>query len=876
MEEEKKVEVDENTTTIKTFLNKKKYPEKECDSNCSSSSNSYLFQVKEGEDSIIFEKKHISNFSEFMKNISNIPSPCSYEIKKSEPLGKKIKEEKAQIKISKSFFDDINSENIKFFDFNQVKKEKDDTNEIIYFSSSILKAQYDKDVQLFDKLHYYLTGFSGQSLISDFCFDQKLYFPFAINDYYIGYDRDFSHIFRYHHYYRSFGYGKIIHNFGPKGVGKSICCRATVFNYLHFIKLNGEDVFFPAIFFDIKVLLNNWNNKNLLLKIIKYEFMNLFENPIKWKNSYSEFENQLKKSPPSSVFMLIIKFSEFYFTISKSPVLIVIDHYSKIYDKDNEIKELKDICINQKKFILYIFYEVNTIEDQKLFIEFLQKPKSVMHEIRCEKGNINNQVDLSLTEVACFFGYELRGLPAIIEKIKETKKKEEMKKGKISEMTNEIHNFIKNIPKKYVCYFGNNISYYFKYLSYGNQNFEEFIKNEKIEIRKNILTFLESDNSVALKGSYEILKDILKYVYKELDANFYLLNFINSSYFLFHRINSKGGLKYKYTFAFPLIKDIIREILKMTDTNYFIDINSLEFEKLDGVTMGIFFDKFINNFIKKNIVNSGFMEFSKDDIQTFEIKYLIKNNLSISELCSKSFAEEEIDSTNELMNLEIPIDINKKKCIVIFQAFNAKSIDICFLIKRNDNNENNNFSLNSLQMKCSDSFSINSELLRNNRYEMTHLKYKLEYLFKINITESYITYLSIYDIPKKCAENNRNRFFYFARKNYCFVDEYNNKINKFPFYKDCKIEFVFIDDILIFIKNFISHIYPDLKMKLKVADKKKVEKEGKQINNSVIVEIKNDIIIENIIIKNMIYNFKPKNVNGFETNILYFVIQFEN
>ena len=112
MEEEKKVEVDENTTTIKTFLNKKKYPEKECDSNCSSSSNSYLFQVKEGEDSIIFEKKHISNFSEFMKNISNIPSPCSYEIKKSEPLGKKIKEEKAQIKISKSFFDDINSENI--------------------------------------------------------------------------------------------------------------------------------------------------------------------------------------------------------------------------------------------------------------------------------------------------------------------------------------------------------------------------------------------------------------------------------------------------------------------------------------------------------------------------------------------------------------------------------------------------------------------------------------------------------------------------------------------------------------------------------------------------------------------------------------------
>lgn len=52
-------------------------------------------------------------------------------------------------------------------------------------------------------------------------------------------------------------------------------------------------------------------------------------------------------------------------------------------------------------------------------------------------------------------------------------------------------------------------------------------------------------------------------------------------------------------------------------------------------------------------------------------------------------------------------------------------------------------------MKCSNNFIIISELLRTNRYEMTHLKYKLKYLFNINIIESYINYLSIYDIPKK-------------------------------------------------------------------------------------------------------------------------------
>ena len=297
MEEEKKAEVDENPTKVITILNKKKYPENEYDSNCSSSSNSYLFQVNEGKDSITFEKKHISNFSEFIKTISMIPSPCSYEIKKSEPLGKILEEDKPQIKISKSFFDDINLENIKLFDFNQVKKEKDKTNEIIYFSSSILKTQNDNDNQLFDKLHCYLTGFSGQSLISDFCFDKKLYFPFSINDYYIDYDREFSHIFRYHHFYTCFSFGKIFHNFGRRGIGKSICCRATVFNYLYFRfkELKGIEMFFPDIFFDIKLWINNWNNKNILLRIIKYEFMNLFDNELLWKNAYSEFMRQLEK-----------------------------------------------------------------------------------------------------------------------------------------------------------------------------------------------------------------------------------------------------------------------------------------------------------------------------------------------------------------------------------------------------------------------------------------------------------------------------------------------------------------------------------------------------------------------------------------------------
>ena len=85
-----------------------------------------------------------------------------------------------------------------------------------------------------------------------------------------------------------------------------------------------------------------------------------------------------------------------------------------------------------------------------MFIEYLKKPESVMHEIPCKGQNINNQVNLSLTEAACFFGYELRGHQAIIEKIEKTKIKEEKKLGYISEITKGIDEFIKNLPKNYV------------------------------------------------------------------------------------------------------------------------------------------------------------------------------------------------------------------------------------------------------------------------------------------------------------------------------------------------------------------------------------------------------------------------------------------
>jgi len=64
MEEEKIVDNNESTNEIKTFLNSEKHPEKKYESSSSSSSDSYLFQVNEEKDFVIFEKKHISDFSD--------------------------------------------------------------------------------------------------------------------------------------------------------------------------------------------------------------------------------------------------------------------------------------------------------------------------------------------------------------------------------------------------------------------------------------------------------------------------------------------------------------------------------------------------------------------------------------------------------------------------------------------------------------------------------------------------------------------------------------------------------------------------------------------------------------------------------------------
>ena len=79
--------------------------------------------------------------------------------------------------------------------------------------------------------------------------------------------------------------------------------------------------------------------------------------------------------------------------------------------------------------------------------------------------------------------------------------------------------------------------------------------------------------------------------------------------------------------------------------------------------------------------------------------YLIKKNsknFNIKTMYTNKFILKEINESEELKNIRDQFNLSDSiKCIMIFQKFNTKSIDILFIIKIN----NNNWVLNSFQMQ---------------------------------------------------------------------------------------------------------------------------------------------------------------------------------
>ena len=79
---------------------------------------------------------------------------------------------------------------------------------------------------------------------------------------------------------------------------------------------------------------------------------------------------------------------------------------------------------------------------------------------------------------------------------------------------------------------------------------------------------------------------------------------------------------------------------------------------------------------------------------------------------------------------------------------------------------------------------------------------------------------------------NYLKFFYYRIKNDSLVDYENNKLTKFPFYDDCKIEFVDIDYILNMVRQIISLMDINLKFLINNCTKDNALINGKKVKCS--------------------------------------------
>ena len=801
-------------------------------SNSSSGSDSLGFQTNKDENNVTIKYERIKSVFDLEDKLNLIEEPCILE---NVSFLKIEKDEKKLYEFPLKIFNDIKKENIRLLNNSKIKREFFDSkleNKII-FSSKIFPAintENDANLEIFNKIHCYKTNFNEESKISDFCFNKGLYFPDCFNDIYYKIDRFFTKNFRAHHMNNG-QKSKIDYHFGLSGGGKSICSRAIIHNYMHFEKVSGREAFFPTIFFDLKVINSLMNDKYSLLNILKCETMGLFREYKDWKTYQEKIKEYVnEKNCPFEIFFAIVKDISSNENIKK--VLIVIDHYSENYDNKNiNLEEIKKFCFDIKnhKFYFIIIYDIINLKDQECFFGWFKK--------NINFPEISRIHDIDSFEASIYHKYELKNL---------------------NESRAQLKN-IPDIPDNYETIFGQNICYYFKYMNYilinPSKNFQDFVNEENNIMKLYLRNYYKSfDND----SYYEIIVKIKEYLNNlneesEMSFNNDIYKYFPASYFLYGKNESNNAYSLKP--AFPLIKSSLSELYEKLVDNKLINLKDKRFLKLDPQPMGTFFDVFMNIWFQEKL-NTKLFQFEANDFEVIKIDNFIKKNQpkrKVEDFYYKKDVYKEINNNKELKEKKIKyekIPINKK-CMVIFQQFGAKAIDIFFLVK---NEENDFYLMNCFQMKCSDEYVIDEKLFIKNQYEMTYAKNKIEILFNIKIKESYVTYISIQEKPKECAKKNRNKFFYYSIDLDMMVDQDKNEIKKIPFYKDCFINFIEEDEALQNARYFIQDNFFTLKFNINEIN---VQNEKNLIkNNMIIVKNSNKKNSVNIYIKNKHYKIK--------------------
>ena len=164
-------------------------------------------------------------------------------------------------------------------------------------------------------------------------------------------------------------------------------------------------------------------------------------------------------------------------------------------------------------------------------------------------------------------------------------------------------------------------------------------------------------------------------------------------------------------------------------------------------------------------------------------------------------------------------------------------------------------------MKLSKTFKITKEDKKLEPFQMTYLQQKYQYIFGINIVDSYVIYASIFEMKRKFAEENQDICIFYSRKKRTFVDNKGNILNKFPFLDNAKVEL--ISKLNLLINSFQNMIQVSNPKKLKfIRVSKEIDKNFMKIiisKEKVKIEIK-FMEMENTYIQPNDSNFEVKNI----------------
>lgn len=640
--------------------------------------------------------------------------------------------------------------------------------------------------------------------ISSFCIDFLLQFHNnSIDNFYeIGKKESFIDSMKSFHYH-DFGIG---HFYAPKGTGKSILFRSIFVNYINY--LEDEDRYTPLMFFNVKLLiyLANKSDTSRIKKTLLHESYALF----KEREDAVNFIEKINLDEINIMTMIKDIIILALNNINGSQKVFIIDGYSCEYDTDNILNQLINLVLEEKNFFLEIIYDIKNTKDSELLYKNLSP---------------NNYINYNTDSPNKYFYYTKLKLFS------------EIKKNFLEEQ----------IPEQYEEVFGENVSYFFEFKKVEKiMTFDAFVEQKKGKIKEDILKFCNGNCKYYLNEINEYIQTKQKFLYNEIikyvPANYIEINIEPKPNAEHHGedLEKETFIKhYSLNYSFPLVKKVINEILM---SHSFIDMKNKDFLDLPGAALGTNFDIEINKIFRDLMEEKSFFGHT-NKTKIFVENILEKNERNQEQIQNYTDVVFKVNKNlSEDKKAYDQINFNDYTCIAVFQnEFCGKAFDILFFIKKK---EDKNYNMHLIQVKCSDFYKENKDDLIS---QVIYVRNKFSFLLNIGINNAFLSYLSIYQKPKKFATSNQSRTFLYNIKTDKFVNFKNVEYKNFPELEDAIIYFG-KDSLLI--KPIINMLCESYRKCVKLIKK---EKDMKNLSKKSVEEIKNNLDMNEL----YVYIFPP-------------------